>query len=30
MERRIRKAGVEYQRLVREWSAALADKEFRF
>jgi beta-glucosidase/6-phospho-beta-glucosidase/beta-galactosidase len=30
MERRIRKAGVEYQRLVRDWSAALANREFRF
>jgi beta-glucosidase len=30
MERRIRKVGVDYQRLVREWGAALAARDFRF
>ena len=25
MERRIRRAGVEYQRIIRDWSGVLAD-----
>jgi beta-glucosidase/6-phospho-beta-glucosidase/beta-galactosidase len=30
MERRIRRVGVEYQRIVRDWGPALANREIRF
>jgi beta-glucosidase/6-phospho-beta-glucosidase/beta-galactosidase len=30
MERRIRRAGVEYRRIVHDWSPALANREIRF